>query len=166
MIKKILRYITLKKVEILVYRSADLPLDEVSFQPYEVLKKQTNYRETEYKVLDHKKLVHTSTVFSFSPTLQHLKCKGLLIGNCYTSPDYRGQSVYSKMLQYILLKSKVPREKYFVFVHPENKASIAGIEKAGFKKILLFKANKRMHFFYNEEITRFRSETDATNLHV
>lgn len=166
MIRKILRYIKLKNVEVLLYQSGEESVNTISFEPYELLKKQITYREIEYKILDNKKLVHSSTVFGFSPTLKHLKCKGLLIGNCYTSPDYRGQSIYSKMLQYIVLKNKKESVSYYVFVHPENKASIAGIEKAGFKKVLLFKARKRMHFFYNEEITRFSSETDATNLHV
>lgn len=166
MIKKILRYIKLKNVEVLLYQSGEEPVNAISFEPYGLLKKQLGYRETEYKVLDKKTIVHTSTVFSYSPTLSHLKCKGLLIGNCYTSPEYRGQSIYTKMLQYIVQKNKVPKNTYYVFVHPENKASIAGIEKAGFKKVLLFKARKRMHFFYNQEITRFSSETDPNNLHL
>lgn len=166
MIKKILRYIKLKNVEVLLYKSGEVTSDSVSFVPYEVLKSQINYRETEYTVLDQKKMVHTSKVFSFSPTLKHLKCKGMLIGNCFTSPNYRGQSIYTKMLKYIVLKNNKKKIDYYVFVHPENKASIAGIEKAGFKKVLLLKAKKRMHFFYNEKITRFESETDPNNLHL
>lgn len=166
MIRKFLRYLKLKNVEVLLYRSEGVTSEPVSFDPYEILKNQKNYRETEYKLLDKMSMVHTSTVFGFSPTLNHLKCKGLLIGNCFTSPNYRGQSIYTKMLKYIVNKNKNKNVNYYVFVHPENKASIAGIEKAGFKKVLLLKAKKRMHFFYNEKITRFESETDPNNLHL
>lgn len=166
MIREILKYIQLKNVEVLLYKSGEVVQENISFEPYGVSKNQIDYRKTEYQVLHDNIIVHSSTVFSFSPTLNHLKCKGILIGNCYTNPEYRGKSIYSKMLQYIVKKNVKRNSDYFVFVHPENKASIAGIEKAGFKKVLLFKAKKRMHFFYNEEITRFSSETDTNNLHI
>jgi hypothetical protein len=157
MYKKLIKLVSQNKVDVLIYKVETEKLQQVSLDPYTVVEKRKDWRRFNYKVFDGKEMVHTSTVFSFSLTLRYLKLKGQLIGDCYTNPNYRGLSIYPRMLQYIALRQSILKEEsnLFVFVHPENAASISGLEKAGFKKQYYLKAKKMFCFFYEPEIIKF-----------
>lgn len=157
MIEKTVKILKNKKVEVFIYKNHALDIQAVSLEPYQIKKIKKDWRKIEYQVLDGDVIVHTSTVFKLSPTLFHLKLQGILIGNCYTNPNYRGQSIYPRMLHHIILNQNVIKKEksIFVFVSPNNASSIAGIEKAGFKKCHYLKAKKWLCFFYDEKIIKF-----------
>lgn len=54
------------------------------------------------------------------------------IGPCYTYPEYRGYGIYPTVLKKIISSES---GNGFMLVSPDNKSSIKGIEKAGFKMI-------------------------------
>jgi len=59
-----------------------------------------------------------------------------LIGNCWTSPECRGQGIYPYIIS---LCSDIMAARGFkrilISCAPDNFASISGIEKAGFKRV-------------------------------
>jgi hypothetical protein len=84
-----------------------------------------------------KNLVHVSWIipgqicnrrYSFIPKSQYL------IGPCNTSEDYKGQGIFSYVLQQIV--SSLPQcQGFWVFASQENISSLRAIEKAGGKKM-------------------------------
>ena len=75
-------------------------------------------------------------IFSYL-AVQHVKYHmpwivedALEIGAVYTLPKYRGKGLYSFSLETLI---KNDDRTYFMIVESENKPSIKGIEKAGFK---------------------------------
>ena len=58
------------------------------------------------------------------------------IWDCFTSPRFRGQGIYPKaLIETCEMLKRGGVKKVLILVNSTNKASIRGIEKAGFKKI-------------------------------
>jgi GNAT superfamily N-acetyltransferase len=62
----------------------------------------------------------------------------LPIGNRYlwnfrTLPSFRGNNIYPLLMQYILSFESKKAERFWIIHAPENKASLKGIRKAGFR---------------------------------
>ncbi len=53
--------------------------------------------------------------------------------NFRTMPDYRGLGIYPALLQHIILYEQQRAERFWIIHAPENKASLRGIVKAGFR---------------------------------
>lgn len=59
-----------------------------------------------------------------------------LIGNCWTSPECRGQGIYPYVITKCLeVMASRGCERVLISCAPDNFASIAGIEKAGFERV-------------------------------
>jgi len=83
------------------------------------------------------KIVHTSWVFRNSKACRILGGKrfDLLIGECFTIPEMRGNGIYPYVLACILRSLKSENiSKVLIDTHPDNISSMRGIEKVGFKK--------------------------------
>jgi GNAT superfamily N-acetyltransferase len=52
-----------------------------------------------------------------------------------TLPDWRGRGIYPRLLQAILTTEQRHAERFWIIAAPENRASSAGIRKAGFTSI-------------------------------
>lgn len=52
-----------------------------------------------------------------------------------TLPDWRGRGIYPRLLQAILMAELFEAERFWIIAAPENRASSAGIAKAGFTSI-------------------------------
>jgi GNAT superfamily N-acetyltransferase len=63
--------------------------------------------------------------FSFSPAERYL-------WNFVTLPAFRGRGIYPRLLEAIVEAERVEAERFWIAYGPENHASGAGIEKAGF----------------------------------
>ena len=52
-----------------------------------------------------------------------------------TLPRWRGRGIYPRLLQAILMQERATVERFWIIAAPENRASSAGISKAGFTSI-------------------------------
>lgn len=77
--------------------------------------------------------VHSSFVVPHNFKFPFLGKKDFEIGPCYTRNDCRGIGIYPDVLKYICSSIGDEGSRFFMLVSPENKSSIRGIEKAGFK---------------------------------
>ena len=68
----------------------------------------------------------------------------LLVGPCGTHPQFRGRSIYSRVLRYAVnWLSEKGHGPFYINVSPYNVASIRGIEKAGFIRLGVWAGKKR-----------------------
>lgn len=79
------------------------------------------------------RIAHVSRVITRCYKFPFLPKNSAEIGPCTTKPDFRGQGIYTKVLNYI--RCEGGSKDYYMLVADENIASIKGMEKAGFKKI-------------------------------
>jgi hypothetical protein len=91
-------------------------------------------------------LIHSSTV-SFEtllPARFGYDESVPVIGHCRTVAKYRGHRVYPYVLCYVLkdLRQSGLATSVYMLVSAENRASIRGIERAGFKRIARLRALK------------------------
>jgi len=86
-----------------------------------------------------------------------------VIGYSHTVPKYRGKSIYPAVLNYILhdLRTRNISSNAYILVSPENKASIRGIEKAGFELVAHLKGLRIVGFHIINKSTTLRSESLA-----
>lgn len=89
-------------------------------------------------------VTHGSEVASFGLVQHHapqlsvlgLPPDAILIGNCVTLPDHRNQGLYRLALNDSVRLLRARNDQpIFIEVHPENRPSISGITRAGFRKI-------------------------------
>lgn len=76
-----------------------------------------------------------------------------VIGDCFTKKEFRGKSIYPFMLQLVGKEVLQNSDKVFVLVSPYNKASIRGIEKAGFILKCRISAIRLGIFYIKKRIT-------------
>lgn len=143
------KYFYLKHINVMVF--AIVKDDLIANKNLNFTEKITRIssNKTKYELFDGPILVHESTIHTTLFFLKLIDKTGPAIGDCYTNPNYRGQSIYPTMIGKIageLLTDK-NNETVFIIVDYDNVSSIKGIEKAGFK--LYAKVNTyRFLFFY------------------
>jgi hypothetical protein len=111
------------------------------------------------------KIVHESWV-SFDtllPSQFGFDSRFPVIGYSHTLPTYRGRSIYPCVLNYILhdLRNRNISNNAYILVSPENKASIRGIEKAGFELVAHLKGLRIVGSYIINKSTTVRSESLA-----
>lgn len=82
----------------------------------------------------HDKVIHSSYVIPKCIKFPFLKAGDYEIGPCNTHVDFRRKGSYQFMLGYILSCEEHKAADLFMIADEGNKASINGIEKAGFKR--------------------------------
>jgi RimJ/RimL family protein N-acetyltransferase len=153
--KKLIRYIRIVPIDVLVYRMTKAPAVLLGALPFEVDEIQLAGKVA-YTIHDDERFVHRSFVYEKVHLLKLLGKHGPAIGNCVTSQNYRGQSIYPKMIQRIathLLSHDT--QEVFIIVNSDNTASIRGIEKAGFELYASVKAKRFLLFYFDKKINRF-----------
>ena len=86
-----------------------------------------------YLTDEHGEVIYTSYIIPACFKFPFMKSGDLEIGPCYTSPQFRGQGIYTKVLKSIVgLGGK--NTLYYMIVDENNIASVKGIERAGFSK--------------------------------
>jgi len=155
MIKKLVRYLKVVPIDVRIY-SMTAPID-VAFPeiPYP-LKTEPVGERMRFSMDDNGKFVHQSFLFPKLRLLKLIRATGPAIGDCVTSTDYRGQSIYPYVINKIAceyLNARGVREM-FIVVNDNNIASIKGIEKAGFTLRAHIKAKRFLAFYFDKKITR------------
>ena len=72
----------------------------------------------------------------------------MVIGDCATKEAFRGLSIYPFMLQHVARRMFEKVDKIYVLVSPTNKASVKGIEKAGFYFVCIIYAIRFGPFYF------------------
>ncbi|MDN3204735.1 hypothetical protein [Algoriphagus sediminis] len=140
------------QVDLLVFKVPESLNPESAILPFPVTEKAKDVFVFE----DKGKQAHKSKIFRGSRILKSFGYKTpiLCIGDCETPEEYRGKSLYPKMLRYLYTKFQNEAE-IFILVAPNNMASIRGIEKSGAKKDARIKCLKIGPIYLNKEIERF-----------
>lgn len=84
---------------------------------------------------DEKGYVHTSYLLGKSFKFSFLNHDDYEIGPCFTREDSRGKGIYPDVLRYICSNFGSADTKFYMLVAQNNKSSIRGIEKAGFRLV-------------------------------
>ncbi|MBN8853187.1 MAG: hypothetical protein BGO55_13375 [Sphingobacteriales bacterium 50-39] len=64
-----------------------------------------------------------------------LPLRNRYLWNFRTAPAYRGQGIYPALLQYIVHHEREKGDQFWIIHAPENKSSLKGIVKAGFRNV-------------------------------
>lgn len=99
------------------------------------------------------KIMHSSYVVPHCFKFSFLKKSDFEIGPCYTAPEYRGRGIYPEVLRYIVNTEGSYETNFYMVVNSENKSSIRGIEKAGFKKCGKIVRKDKWKRYYVEDYT-------------
>lgn len=92
--------------------------------------------------------VHTSYVVPKCFKFPMLSVNDYIIGPCFTRPDYRGQGIYPRVLEYICSHIGNIETLFYMCVDESNLPSIKGIEKSGFKKCGSAKKTRFLKRYY------------------
>lgn len=89
-----------------------------------------------YYVIDNK-LAHVSWVFKRNLLANQLDFKDYqVIGDCVTYEEFRGRGLYGQMVAQIISHNR--GVNFILFIDPDNRPSIRGIEKIGLKCLGVF----------------------------
>ena len=89
-----------------------------------------------FVVVRQGRLVHFSWVHLKTETAGRFELQpgDVFIGPCYTAPDFRGQGIYPRVLQWLCREmARRGHKRAMIATAVQNAASISGIEKAGFR---------------------------------
>lgn len=150
---KIRRLFKIINVEIYIYVVTDAVFNYDSSAPLAIQKKIEN-KKISYWMYDDNTIVHKSLLYSNVHVLKLINKTGLVIGSCYTNPDYRGQSIYPKVISHIA-KDNRKTGNLFINVDTDNISSIRGIEEAGYKRLAYIKTKKWLFFYFNKAIEMY-----------
>lgn len=157
MFNKIIKLIKLVEIDVYVYyMNKYQSFDKPTFN-HEIKKEIIKDNVISYSIKKDNCLVHESFLYKKVFLLRVINERGPVIGNCFTNPQYRGQSIYPTVLNYIakdlLLENKV--NQLFVIVNKNNIPSINGIEKAGFEQFAAIKAKRWLFFYFEKTIMKY-----------
>lgn len=149
MIKKIKPYLKVKKIDVLIYYMT--PDFYTSFPPldYKIDKQTIDTNKTKYSITINTICIHKSFLFKKLNILKLIHRKGPTIGDCVTIPEYKGKSIYPFVINYIAGEVLKVEKEVFIIVNTDNKSSIRGIEKAGFKLHSKIQAKRFLLFYFN-----------------
>lgn len=88
--------------------------------------------------------------------------------NFRTLEAYRGLGIYPALLQYILQHADDEAKRFWIIHAPENKASLKGIQKAGFEYVgkLYLDENDKATIEYNETALTFQEELEYMDINL
>ena len=85
----------------------------------------------EFQLVKNNKIVAVAEVVSWIPILPFMPKDALYIGACVTAKEERGNGYYPYLLCQI--QDNFPDKELYIVVDDNNKASMRGVEKAGFR---------------------------------
>jgi RimJ/RimL family protein N-acetyltransferase len=155
MIRKFFKYLKVTPIDVRIYVMTADNIATLTAPGFEI---QTDIQsgKKRYFITDHGKFVHASFIFDKLNLLSILGKDGPAIGDCVTSADYRGRSIYPTVINLAakdLLASGTP--EVFIVVNSGNVSSIRGIEKAGFRPFADVKAKRFLLFYFDKTIKRY-----------
>lgn len=150
---KIKKLFKIKEVEVFIYSLDRKVYDFNSDTDFPIKVRNIKNRKS-YWMYDKDTVVHKSFLYTNVQIIKLINKTGLVIGSCYTNPNYRGRSIYPKVISHIAKDNKESKD-IFIVVDTNNIASIKGIEKAGYKKIAYIKSKKWLFLYFDKHIQQF-----------
>ena len=154
MIKKFQKYLKLVTIDVIIYRMIVVNIIQLPDLGLDIQAETLPKGKKKYFITENGVSVHSSFLYNTLHILKLIQKKGPAIGDCFTNPDFRGKSIYPFVISYIsnevLIKNKI--SEVFIIVNSENRSSIRGIEKAGFKKYSSIKAKRWLFFYFDKNI--------------
>lgn len=86
-----------------------------------------------YCLADDGSIILTSYIHPKTIKFPFLGSDDYVIGPCQTTKSFRGQGYYPQVLKHIVALPEHVGRNIYIFVGKDNRASIRGIEKAGFE---------------------------------
>lgn len=150
--KQFLRKFRIVDIDVFIYRMSDFKVFTLPGVSYDI-KSEQYANKTRFYIKNLDKLIHESFVYKRVYLLKSIGKIGPVIGDCFTSKAYRGQSIYPFVINSIArnLLSKNNQE-VFVVVNQSNASSIKGIEKAGFCKYASIRATRWLWFYFKRQV--------------
>lgn len=145
--KRIIRYLRTAHTDVYIYRItarewADLPEIQYSLQ------KTGENEKIRYFINVDGVRIHNSMLFPKLRLLRLIGKSAPAIGECWTSDQYRGQSIYPYVINKMAGDAlNAGAAEVFIVVNKDNTSSIRGIEKAGFKRFAAVSATRRLGFY-------------------
>ncbi len=155
--KLLRKYGKIYSIHIRIYsirEHVDLKLPELE---YELVKSTIDSNKTDYVIEENTKLVHKTSVFKYLNVLRLIDKKGPAIGDCFKHPDYRGKSIYPRVINKVSneLLASGQYDELFIIVNDNNTSSIIGIEKAGYQLKVEIISKKFLLFYFNTQIKTY-----------
>ena len=155
--KLVRKYLKIYSIHIRIYsirEHVDLKLPKLE---YELEKSTIDSNRTDYVIHENDIVVHKTTVFKYLNVLRLIGKKGPAIGDCFTHPDYRGKSIYPRVINRVSneLLASGQYDELFIIVNDNNTSSIIGIEKAGYQLKVEIISKKFLLFYFNTQIKKF-----------
>lgn len=89
-----------------------------------------------YVTDEERNIIHKSICVSKCLRFPFMKKGDFEIGPCLTVPEMRGRGIYPRVLSSIVKSYRSQNDAdFYMLVAPDNRASIKGIEKAGFVRV-------------------------------
>ncbi len=85
---------------------------------------------------------------------------GVMLGPYWTHPEQRGKGLYGRLLSHSLSLAS-PGKPALIYTHPENRASLRGIEKAGFVPLGTYRVRLLLRFWASRRAVEMDSTIDA-----
>lgn len=157
MISKFWKSFRIITIDVVIYQMTNQVILPFPDAEYEIETELISRRKKKYFIQDKGVLVHQSFLFNTVFLLQLIHKKGVVIGDCYTHPDYRGKSIYPSVIHSIAKEvlQNATNKAVFMIVNQDNLSSIKGIEKAGFKKCATIKAKRGLCFYFDKNIKHY-----------
>jgi len=154
MINKIRNRLRFVTIDVIIYRMIEVNIIQPPDLDFDIQKVTLPKGKKRYFITENGVSVHSSFLFNKLNILKLIHKKGPAIGDCFTNPEFRGNSIYPFVISYIsneiLIENKI--KEVFIIVNSDNRSSIRGVEKAGFEKFASIKARRWLFFYFNKNI--------------
>ena len=156
--KKILKRFRIVHIDAFIYKMSHFIEYKAPNFKYQIEKSRKKNRWC-YTIKEGNTLVHVSYLYDSVFLLKLLEKNGPVIGDCHTNRQFRGQSIYPKVINKIALETlREGFKEVFIVVNPENSSSIKGIEKAGFIKFASVKGTRWLWFYFKKQVVYFENK--------
>lgn len=143
--KKLIKKLSPKKISAIVYSFPRGATNDIPVMPFELkvfsenrksgmpkMDKKLHSKNQCYAVVENGRIVHSTWLFENTLLTKQLgEYNVYTAGDSFTLEKYRGKGIYTNVLKAIVASCN---KDIFIYVEPNNIASIKAIEKAGFCK--------------------------------
>lgn len=151
MLKKLRRLWSITTIDVIIYSMTKDAIADFETLDYSIQIAPVSTHKKLYFIEDKGQVIHKSFLFKKLFLLKIINEVGPAIGDCSTLDVYKGKSIYPFVINFIAQEElrHHHQKEVFIIVNSNNKSSIRGIEKAGFKRHSKIQAKRFLIFHFN-----------------